>query len=342
MTKKLDSLTGLRGILAGLVVFVHARFLLEWHCDNKVIDSILKCLGHFGVSGFFILSGFILLYTYNSRKWETRSFFVNRFARIYPLYIFSILITLPIDLLSPGLRDDHKFAVFMLHMGTLQSWFEFSRGQFNSPSWTISVESFFYLMFPICFYLNKNYNKSFRIFTTLVAIFTCWNWNNFGHQHPSNRLAEFLIGMWLFDIIQSKLIPTRGNTWFATFFLLIGLCGHHLLGLSEYEYIWIPIFASLVILCLAKADLNGEPVWGSPKWILAGEISYGLYLLHAPVQRYTRQAYKMIMGESIQVATLWMQVSYIIVTSILSVIFSYFVWKCLEVPARNYLRKLFS
>jgi peptidoglycan/LPS O-acetylase OafA/YrhL len=306
------------------------------------MNSIFQGFGHFGVSGFFILSGFILLWTYNSREWKAKSFYVNRFARIYPLYLFSIIFALPIDLLSPGLSEDNKVSAFILTIGTVQSWFEFSNGRYNSPSWTISVEVFFYVMFPLCFYLKTLSKRIFGLFTVSVIVFTVFNWQHMGHLSPANRLAEFLVGMWLIDVVQSRFVPSRGVAWFSTLLITVGLCGHHLLGLSKYEYVWMPVFAALVILCLAKSDLNGKPVWGSPKWILAGEISYGLYLLHAPIQRYVRQGYKILVGSPLQAASLWVQVAYVLVTSILSVIMAYYVWKWIEVPARSYLRKRFS
>lgn len=86
ISKKLDSLTGLRGILAGLVVFLHATLFLEWKIPFSPIDKIVDGFGRFGVSGFFVLSGFILTYTYDNRTWRTKDFYINRFARIYPLY----------------------------------------------------------------------------------------------------------------------------------------------------------------------------------------------------------------------------------------------------------------
>jgi peptidoglycan/LPS O-acetylase OafA/YrhL len=340
--KKLDSLTGLRGVLAGMVVFIHAILpVIDKNLDSQ--RTILTGFGHFGVSGFFILSGFILFHTYNNRKWNTRSFYLNRFARIYPLYIFSILISLPIDWVSPALNSEHKASSLLLTLFSLQSWFTFSWGRFNAPSWTISVEAFFYVMFPMCFFLKKKISRySFYLFFLGVLIFTIYNWKNCGHRLPANRLAEFVLGMCLVDVVHSKFLPTRGVSWISTILIATGLFGHHLLGLSQYEYCWMPIFAATVICCLAKADLSGNSVWGNKQWILAGEISFGLYLLHAPIQRYTRQAYKFISGGELLAADNWVKVTYVIATSIISVIMAYYVWKWIEVPARSYLRKRFS
>src|SRR5260370_6407765 len=52
-------------------------------------------IGYVGVSFFFVLSGFILVYTYAGREIDNRDFYRARFARIYPAYLFSLLISLP-------------------------------------------------------------------------------------------------------------------------------------------------------------------------------------------------------------------------------------------------------
>jgi peptidoglycan/LPS O-acetylase OafA/YrhL len=48
-------------------------------------------IGYTGVSFFFVLSGFILVYTYAGRDQSAREFWRARFARVYPAYAFSLL-----------------------------------------------------------------------------------------------------------------------------------------------------------------------------------------------------------------------------------------------------------
>ena len=52
-------------------------------------------IGYVGVSFFFVLSGFILVYTYAGREIRLHDFWQARFARIYPAYLFSLLISFP-------------------------------------------------------------------------------------------------------------------------------------------------------------------------------------------------------------------------------------------------------
>ena len=127
--EKFDSLTGIRAMLAGMVVIAHGFGRAEWLDVTPWSKDLFLSFGHFGVVGFFILSGFILMSVYRDRDWTIREFAVNRFARIYPLYLTCLLLTLPIDWFSPGFAPGHKVEAFALTTVFQQSWFEFSNGR---------------------------------------------------------------------------------------------------------------------------------------------------------------------------------------------------------------------
>src|SRR5688572_4853849 len=94
MMKQLGPLTGLRGVAAYSVLLAHAAHASIPYYD----DLIYQRLSAFGMSLFFVLSGFVIYYNYAesfareslpSAGWK---FFVARFARLYPLYAISIII----------------------------------------------------------------------------------------------------------------------------------------------------------------------------------------------------------------------------------------------------------
>ncbi len=93
---KLDSLTGLRGIVALWVVLFH---LVQYF---PIIDFPIIKAGWLGVDFFFVLSGFVLAYNYYhwfSDKVELKSykkFIWLRIARIYPVHIITLLAMLAI------------------------------------------------------------------------------------------------------------------------------------------------------------------------------------------------------------------------------------------------------
>ena len=320
----------------------HASLLIGLFDLHGKFWDIVRGSGHFGVAGFFVLSGFILTYTYQSRTWTIRDFFVNRFARVYPLYIFSIIIAFPIDLHSPNLSQDNNASSLILTLASIQSWFDFSRGRFNAPSWTISVEAFFYAIFPLLFWIRKRSKPIFLAISVIIVVLTPLNWHNGGQGLPANRLAEFILGMWIVDLLKVDLQITRRPLWLAIAFLVLGLTGHHILNIAQYEYVWMPIMAASAIYFLTICDSQELPGWRSKGWILAGEISYGVYLLHAPVQRYFRVAYSRFLGESLSMASPFVKISYFLVTSIVTIAAAYLVWKWIEVPGRAFLRRRLS
>lgn len=103
---------------------------------------------------FFVLSGFLIVYIYYeqfkvNRKWIT-GYFVNRFARIYPVYFALLIVAI---LLKPNFD-----VAFLIKNFTL------THALFNSnyfaiePSWSLTVEETFYCFAPLIIILTKRYN----------------------------------------------------------------------------------------------------------------------------------------------------------------------------------------
>src|SRR4030095_12582053 len=96
---------------------------------------------HVGVTLFFVLSGFMITWRYDRRGPQTESFlrgyFVNRFARIYPLYLALMVPTMLLGGI-PSLR------AWFLNL-TVFTCFEAGIPQ----AWSLRVEECFYLSAPL-------------------------------------------------------------------------------------------------------------------------------------------------------------------------------------------------
>lgn len=351
MGRKLDSLTGLRAILAGFVLLCHGFDRVGWDKDSSWIGAVVSFSGHFGVVGFFVLSGLILTYVYDGRSWTVRDFAINRFARIYPLYLIGILIVLPIDWMSPGFPESGRLEALGLNLSLLQSWFPFANGRFNGPGWTLSVEAFFYASFPLLSILKQRSQSLFHLIfiSVLVATILFWQPNEVlaPHRFPALRLWEFMLGM----IIGGKLpsILSNGRAYRFQWPLVVSLilmgpiCAAWIEHGSFFvfaEWMWMGCTTAALIYLLARMDLSGDlrsPLAGR-LWILGGEISYGVYLLHDPIHRYVRVGYERMTGARLGDSSILVKVVYIVGTGLASVIVAYFVWKWIEVPARSFLR----
>jgi peptidoglycan/LPS O-acetylase OafA/YrhL len=212
-SQEIRALTGLRFVIAFWVFVFHIQ--IRWPIfDNFALVSIAN-QGAIGMTFFFVLSGFILSYSYNF-DFSISSFFRSRVARIYPIYILVALITLP-WLIFPdfiGRQLPLLEVIFLLLVGVmlLQAWFPptFSRWS-NGGSWSISVEAFLYVCFPALKNIIDKFDKrsSYILLLTsylmiLIISFSVYVYQGEGmslaYSMPIFRLFEFTIGMLAFKL----------------------------------------------------------------------------------------------------------------------------------------------
>lgn len=153
-TKHLLPLTSLRFFAAIWVVFFHLSgprgLILTDPATLRPLYNLVRT-GYVAVGIFFVLSGFVLAYTYRG-EFSARQFWTARIARIYPVYFLGLVLILPVVVAS-----------VLRHMTTwlwaggsglacvllLQSWCPRTALAWNHPGWSLSVEAFFYLLFPL-------------------------------------------------------------------------------------------------------------------------------------------------------------------------------------------------
>lgn len=309
---RLPTLTSLR-FFAALHVFGFHLVAFGILTERSVFYDVAS-IGYVGVSLFFVLSGFILVYTYAGHEVTAREFWRARFARIYPAYAFSLLVTLPWFLY--GVFHTHlpfvpwpvahlKLGMF-LQIALLHAWVPPAALMWNAVSWSLSVEAFFYLGFPyllkgikrlscgwlICFcvllwfatlgitttYTVLNPDRLIRINAVTYYSF----WLNVVKFDPLVRLPEFLIGM----ACGFHFLRARPNPQLALPLVCGGLLGFGgVVYFSEripypivHTSLLAPAFAAIIYgLALQPrlpATLTLRPI------VLLGDASYSFYLLH--------------------------------------------------------------
>ncbi|MFL6629117.1 MAG: acyltransferase family protein [Vitreoscilla sp.] len=177
---QIAALTSLRFIAAFAVLVLHYRELV-WPMPGWVFRGIVG--GQYGVTFFFVLSGFILTWRYHGwfadgvadgRYWRFQRF---RLARIYPIYIVGLLLDTPWHLVErAGQMGDvgqTYWASWLLNLVGLQAWVPavpFAMF-WNTPAWSVSAEFFFYATFPFaCAWLTKRARSTMRLGALLAAI----------------------------------------------------------------------------------------------------------------------------------------------------------------------------
>lgn len=149
------SLTGLRFIAASMVFFLHFNPLPT----NTLVGGILNEF-HSGVTIFFVLSGFLISFRYGDKKLDYKKYFLNRFARIYPVYFLFTLITY---IIYPVKSPVEVFLNFTL----LKAFFTKYLFTGITQGWTLTVEECFYAFALILFLLRK---YKYYIFIAILPI----------------------------------------------------------------------------------------------------------------------------------------------------------------------------
>lgn len=294
---QLTQLTFLRFVAAaGVVVFHYGTHTpsLAWGLPYWKISNS-------AVSFFFFLSGFILTHVYSRRTIARRAdFYVARAARILPLYVLALLAA-AIFRLRQGTFD---WDAFVLNTLLLQAWVPGYSQTINAPGWSLSVEMFFYLSFPLLLPWVARVRSSRRLLLGMllgwaantalhVALFDLSNpdgvftaLDDFSMYHPLTHFATFAIGMGaarVFALERACIAPR------ATFVFSIGAGALLLLPLlwpSALRYhhngLLVPCYF-LVVIGLAAADKTrlARALSARPLEFL-GEISFGLYILQGP------------------------------------------------------------
>ena len=342
---ELPALTGIRFLAAMHVVFFHfgAGFAMRHHASIFVLNFLQN--GWTAVTLFFILSGFILSYTYSGQIEGHRNrarFWQARFARIYPVYLLSLLLMLPFSgQLSPGL----SVAVLTMVQGWNPLHPEY-RGMWNMPAWTLSVEAFFYLVFPFLLPLfARASTRTLRILLLAVIALIV-----FAHTMderiaialsrslylpmPLIRLPEFLAGMLAGTLFLRRsapvLSPASSSMLGSASIVFILVIDATIRG-PWISLLAIPFTILLYLLAMNQGFIAG--ILGSKAAVLLGGASYAVYLLQQPVRFWMHLAldrHKAMGGIDA------------FLSPFVLVIFSILVFLYWEEPVRRWLKKRFA
>lgn len=312
MKSQLATLTGVRFLLAFYVLFFHNVGNFEGYQTL----SVFLLDGYSAVSAFFLLSGLIMAYNYDSFSSLNKVyyFYIARIARIYPLYFLSLIIDLPLFIYfiyktNPINWQFKSLSIFFANLFMIQTWNKDWLDVLNSPGWSLSVELFFYLLFP---FISNLFNKMsfkqlvFVFFISYLVIcleiplkFVSYLYYLLGvsvnpNAHPLTHLPTFLCGMIFGKLITStNFSPFFKNHYFLSNFLtilpLILIFWFSQIKLSTIYNInnglYIPLYASFFLGALNKGNAFYY-ILSSPLLIVLGHISYGVYLLQIPVRKW--------------------------------------------------------
>ena len=260
--------------------------------------------GYIGVTFFFILSGFILSYSYADRaeagELKYSDFIFTRIARIVPLHLLTMLIALPLALRSVATHfmSASQFAIALpANAALLQAFVPVQEiyFSFNSPSWSLSVEMFFYALFPLLLALRGRWLAALALAVLLAKVVVSSVGSEeaihfFVYVFPPLRLVDFVAGILLFRLYRVWPRPSVGLATVGQFAalgtLIVFFCFKDSVSQAMRFDAYYILPMALLVLSFAWQQ-GGLARAISPSWLVfLGEASFALYLVHQLVIRY--------------------------------------------------------
>jgi peptidoglycan/LPS O-acetylase OafA/YrhL len=293
---RLEALTGLRFLAAFHVLLFHSPAVYMQFPDwlRNIVAS-----GHTAVSLFFVLSGFVLAYAYlrdGQLRTSKKEFWWYRFARVYPAYILSVVLFTPRVFMRPPVIESHDIApTFLVTILGLQSWVELL--EWNLPAWSLSVEAFFYLVFPwVAIYIGRIASRGklltfaaatwllSLILPTLATLRPDLIDGDVVRHLPLIRLPEFVIGIvtGVYYVRFRNDIPSWALPVGGIGYLVVLAFRPELPRLLLHNSLTAPLI-SLLILGLASTTGPVVRLLSSAPMVTLGEASYGIYILQSPL-----------------------------------------------------------
>ena len=271
--RQLNHLTGFRAVAAYLVLIAHSVDVAFSYSGVPILHQQVVWLAYLGMSLFFVLSGFVITYSYiqsyQQQSWlkATYQFAIARFARLFPLYALFMLSNLnywP----SPLFDADY----FIHYLFLTQSWVN-AQCITAQPTWSISTECFFYLAFAIwmlrparqrstrrmvfssictylvllagvyaVYYYQATINDWFQVWPETAPCKAVQTTIWISYYSPYLRIAEFIMGA----------IAAR---------FYMAYQGKPATAWASYRALWLSILAIGVVVYIIISNMMEWPTW---------------------------------------------------------------------------------
>jgi peptidoglycan/LPS O-acetylase OafA/YrhL len=296
--RTLPALTGLRFPLALAVLLFH-------YASEPAKTAYFPIAGIIGsgfaaVSAFFVLSGYILSYTYVDDSGTLRgsrwAFWSARFARVYPIYLLSLFLIYQAYLMTEE-RGLWSIVISTVSSLTLtQAWIPSAALSINSAGWSLSVEAFLYLCFPSLLFLVGTGTK--RLITLLglccgvslapALLFVIAQHGgdaltSLVRYNPLFHLGSFVTGMAMERLTRYRQLPAWAGWLSLASIGTVFATGRAI----PYEILNNGLLALPFAVLIGRLASSMNPLsslLGSRPMVHLGDASYCLYILHLPLE----------------------------------------------------------
>jgi len=362
----INEITSVRGI-AALSIVIHHFSISLFPAVNQQLQSTTAYLGksYLWVDMFFLLSGFILTKTYSrklaSQSTNYRTFMLARFARIYPLHFFILVLFVLLEFskyttTGSGFTGANGLVDLLRNIFLLQgvqldpfvtSW--------NHPSWSISIEWLAYLIFPLIVWLlwRTSTWQHWSLVAFSLLVISAVSYISGLHLDVTGILgfircvSEMLIGSVIAirlannEPLANEVGLSRITPWFFRFSVVLLFLSIHLALPDVFVVGLMAILLGLIGSHNLLSKQSGTMrVMNHAIPVYIGTISYSIYLSHI-------LSFKLI--KYLLTLTGFWQVEYSLGYTILSLIFTLAItvgiaailYHYVEAPSHRYLKSRF-
>ena len=344
----------LRGICALAILIFHYQHFFHKGTTASDFDrarqpfyflfSTVYNSGHFAVQIFWCISGLIMTHSYiNKKSTSARDYTLSRFARLYPLHFFTLLVVTALQQISFHRLNTFQIYPlndlyhFLLNLFFVQSW-GFQKGfSFNAPTWSVSVEIAIYVIF----FFVISFLKRFKVWVPIVVLALYKLSVNIELISPfRNCLAFFFFGVGVY-FCSTFVIEKFSRSLIVLIlvieaFVFLALRNLDLISFDSGGdgYIWGTAF-----LVFFVAQIDGSRL--APLLIKAkilGDLSYSVFLWHVPIQI----TIKLVQAKYSIDNSIAYNKSFFIFFIALTYFVGYLSYRFIEQPAQRLIRKRFA
>jgi peptidoglycan/LPS O-acetylase OafA/YrhL len=350
---KLQSVELIRFLAAFSVILWHYQFYFFFSKRGDLPFSqfltIFYNSGLYAVMWFWVLSGYVFFFNYRDTLIKNTvtgfEFFSNRFARLYPLHLATLL-AVSLLLLSynmlfgseyPLYTEGVTFQTFLAHLFMASNWVS-TAYTLNGPIWSVSVEVLIYFLF---FFLTK-YGRVTGVSKVMLIVAICSTSYYIATRRISGTpiwIAEcatcFYLGGLVYEIHRRYTLDIFEGVRQALFWTVLAAI---LVAFYWFRPVYVFTFflpASVILFIVSTDAIERSRIIA--KVARVGNWTYSSYLLHFPIALLIVIGARLV---GLDIFTIAERPIFLIAYCVSVFVLADFCYTFFETPARRALRAI--
>ncbi len=215
---------------------------------------------------------------YEKNNFSLKEYFFKRFIRLYIVLIPVLILSFFLGNIYLSNKSEYlSFKTFIGNLLYLQTIYVEVFAD-NTPLWSLAYEAWYYILFPVLFFLIKGKNKIFNLLILICIIIILW---------PNNQILLYffiwLIGVFIFKY-KKQVLPFRISFLLFIFIFLT----YRIITIPSFSFYIPQSFIGDFILAISVGLLINSLKFYNKICCFSfnkkmADFSYTLYLIHVPI-----------------------------------------------------------